>query len=244
MTKKEWFAEWFDTPYYHMLYRHRDEEEATQFIARLLDYLKLPQGSKVLDLACGKGRHSRTLHQLGMDVVGLDLSNQSIHDARKYATAGLHFDVHDMREVYAKKQFDVVFNLFTSFGYFEEMDANQQVLKSIHQMLNPNGQLIIDFMNAQRAIDHLQPSEVKNIDGVPFNITRRYDGSHIYKEIQFEAEQQHFQFTERVQALRLNDFTQLLTSTGFQIIRTFGDFSLHPFEEKNADRLIIHAKRI
>ena len=60
MSQKEWFASWFDSPYYHLLYQHRDDNEAKQFIGHLTEALDLPQGAKVLDLACGKGRHSIT----------------------------------------------------------------------------------------------------------------------------------------------------------------------------------------
>ena len=126
--------------------------------------MKLKNGTEVLDLACGKGRHSRMLHALGMRVTGLDLSEQSIRDAAEYASDGLCFEVHDMRNPYLKQPFDVVFNLFTSFGYFDELEANESVLKSIHQMLSVNGELIIDFMNAKKVISQLVKQEEKVIE--------------------------------------------------------------------------------
>jgi cyclopropane fatty-acyl-phospholipid synthase-like methyltransferase len=244
MNKKEWFAEWFDTSYYHTLYQNRNDEEAEQFISNLHHFLQLESGSKVLDLACGKGRHSVTLNKLGLDVLGVDLSPNSISDASQFSTEGLMFEVHDMREVIPNKHFDAIFNLFTSFGYFDEITDNDRVIKAIRSMLREEGILVIDFMNAVRIIASLVTEEEKELDGIVFKINREYDGKHIYKHIRFEDQGQSFHFTERVQALKQHDFIELLTQNKFEIIRTFGDFDLHPFEENTSDRLIIIARKI
>ncbi|MFN5878833.1 MAG: SAM-dependent methyltransferase, partial [Flavobacteriales bacterium] len=71
MSSKEWFADWFDTPYYHILYKNRNDEEAAHFIENLIEFIQLDLGSRVLDLACGKGRHSVTLNKLGYNVLGV-----------------------------------------------------------------------------------------------------------------------------------------------------------------------------
>ena len=157
MTETPWFASWFDTSYYHQLYNHRSEEEAQAFIERLADFLALEPKSKVLDLACGKGRHARTLHALGLNVLGTDLSPQSIAFANESTVDGLRFQVHDMREPLHNESFDAVFNLFTSFGYFDSTAENQRVIDAVACMLKPNGFLIIDFLNAHRVIDTLVP---------------------------------------------------------------------------------------
>src|SRR3970282_2312904 len=90
-----WFSSWFDTPYYHILYKDRNYREAQIFMDNLTHYLNLPETQKVLDLACGKGRHSIYLHQLGFDVLGADLSENSIGEASKTTKETLHFKVHD-----------------------------------------------------------------------------------------------------------------------------------------------------
>ena len=115
-----WFASWFDTPYYHILYKERDDHEAEFFMNSLTSFLKLPKKAEILDLACGKGRHAIYLNELGYDVTGIDLSAASIEFAKKFETDKLHFAIHDMSISYPKK-FDAVFNLFTSFGYFENV---------------------------------------------------------------------------------------------------------------------------
>lgn len=242
MQDTEWFADWFDTSYYHTLYKNRDFTEAEGFIQRLVDTLDLPKKSSVLDLACGKGRHSVTLSNCGFDVLGVDLSANSIAEAKKFETEGLSFEVHDMREAIPNRTFNAVFNLFTSFGYFDSLNDNLRVIQSIRTMLKDQGILVIDFMNAVRIVNELVEKELKHVDGIDFHIERRYDGTHIFKEIRFDADNQHHSYMERVQALTLNDFVALLEGVDFEILRTFGDFQLNSFEESSSDRLIIIAQ--
>jgi len=243
MENKDWFASWFDTKYYHLLYKNRNDDEARNFIQNLVDHLDLKSNSKVLDLACGKGRHSVTLRELGFDVLGVDLSGNSIKNAKQFECDKLHFDVHDMRESMGEKRFDAVFNLFTSFGYFDNQEDNKRVILSIHEMLKDNGILVIDFMNARRIIDSLVISEVKQVESIQFKISRNYDGNHIFKTIEFEDEGKEYSYTERVQALLFSDFEKLLNTNGFNILSTFGDFDLNSFSEATSDRLILVAQK-
>lgn len=243
MSKKEWFEEWFDTSYYHTLYKHRNDEEAAQFIERIVAELPLKTGAHVLDLACGKGRHSITLNKLGFNVLGVDLAANSIEKAQVFKNETLQFSVHDMREIIANQKFTAIFNLFTSFGYFDSINDNSKVIQAIHEMLEDEGLLIIDFMNATRVINQLVLQEIQTIDGLTFEITRNYDGTHIFKRIQFNDQGKAFDFTERVQALKIGDFTQLLVNNGFEIMRTFGDFQLNDYQENDSDRLLIIAKK-
>lgn len=242
IQSKDWFADWFDTSYYHTLYKNRDILEAEQFIQRLIRHLPLEKGDRVLDLACGKGRHAVTLSECGFDVLGVDLSPNSIIDAKKFEKNSLKFAVHDMRNVIKDEQFDGIFNLFTSFGYFDSLEDNQRTVNSIAQMLRPNGLLVIDFMNAHRVISNLVKTESKTVDGITFHIQRRFDGTHIYKDINFEADGRNHSFTERVQGLKKNDFVSLLNKANFEILHSFGNFNLDKFEENSSDRLIIIAQ--
>lgn len=244
MNKNEWFASWFDTSYYHSLYKNRDEQEAKEFIVNLVNDLGLQKKQTVLDLACGKGRHSITLNELGMNVQGVDLSSNSIKTAQLSQNESLSFSVQDMRKAFTSNEFEVVFNLFTSFGYFDNMNDNLEVIKAIKTMLKKDGTLVIDFMNSSKVISNLVPSEVKTEDNIEFNITREYDGKHIFKHIKFNDNNQNHHYTERVQALKYIDFKNLLEEVGFDIVKTFGDFKLNPFNEKTSDRLILIAKSI
>lgn len=110
-------------------------------------------------------------------------------------------------------------------------------------MLNPQGILLIDFMNASKVIANLVREETKVVDGITFHITRNYDGQHIFKYIRFEAEGTEHNYMERVQALQSADFEFLLDTCGFDLIRTFGNFDLGSFDETTSDRLILLARK-
>jgi SAM-dependent methyltransferase len=236
-----WFASWFDTPYYHILYKDRDYEEAQLFMDNITNYLNLPDDAKILDLACGKGRHSVYLNQLGYDVTGADLSENSIAEAKKYENDKLHFVVHDMREPFNEK-FDAIFNLFTSFGYFENDNDNLRTLKAICESLTEYGFAVIDFMNVYNVIKNLVPEEVKTSDGIDFHIKRYVKDGHIFKEIDFEDKGEKFHFTERVQALTLEDFESMLEQTDIHLLDIFGDYKLRKFFKEDSERLIMIIK--
>lgn len=233
-----WFASWFDTPYYHILYKDRDYTEAQLFMDNITQYLNLPDDAKILDLACGKGRHSVYLNQLGFDVTGADLSENSIEEAKKSENSTLHFCVHDMRLPFEQK-FDAVFNLFTSFGYFENDDDNLKTLVAIKENLSEYGFAVIDFMNVEHVLQNLVDHETKSVDGIDFKIHRHHTDGYIFKEIDFDHNGQHFHFTEKVKALKLSDFESLMEQAGIYLLDIFGDYKLRKFYKNESERLIM-----
>src|SRR5699024_6244014 len=112
-------------------------------------------------LACGRGRHAKYLYRQGFDVTGVDLSEESIAYAKEYERDRLHFTVHNMLKPYPD-QFDAVFNLFTSFGYFEKEEDNLKTIQAIKESLKPEGYGVIDFLNSKMAIENLVPNEVRS----------------------------------------------------------------------------------
>ncbi len=145
MKHKEWFETWFDSPYYHVLYQHRDEAEAEHFMDKLLLAMHLSPGARALDVACGKGRHAVYLAEKGMEVTGIDLSWKNIGHAVHYERPNLSFFLHDMRNPFYINYFDVVFNLFTSFGYFETEKENLKAIHSMSMAMKKGGKLVIEF---------------------------------------------------------------------------------------------------
>lgn len=236
--KAKWFASWFNTPYYHILYKDRNYAEAGLFMENLTQYLNLPENAKILDLACGRGRHSKYLNKLGYNVIGADLSEKSIAEASKFSNQNLHFVVHDMREPFAEK-FDAVFNLFTSFGYFENDEDNLTTLKAIKNSLNEYGFAVIDFMNVDYVLKNLIPEETKTIDGIDFHIKRYEKDNQIYKDISFADNGTEYNYTEKVKALRLENFESLMQEAGIHLLDIFGDYKLHKFDKKQSERLIM-----
>jgi SAM-dependent methyltransferase len=239
LKNKEWFGEWFDSPYYHILYRHRDEEEARSFIDRLSAYLQLSRDHKILDLACGKGRHSIYLNQQGYEVVGLDLSPQNIAFARRFENDRLKFYVHDMRNTWTEDQFDYIFNLFTSFGYFETDEEHERAIYATGKSLKDEGKILIDFLNPYTVIHNLVPEEEKTIKGINFRI-RKYlsTDQYIIKEIQFEDKGMKYDFKEKVKAIRRVKFLNYFEKAGLKLLDIFGDYDLNPYIAEKSERMI------
>lgn len=238
IKNKDWFVSWFDTEYYHTLYKHRDDTEAQLFIKNIVSFLKLTKTDSILDLACGKGRHSIYLNSLGFNVVGADLSKNSIEFAKEYENSRLHFVEHDMRNP-LKNKYNCILNLFTSFGFFEADEDDIAILQNIKNGLAPKGNAIIDFMNVKKVIDHLVTEEVQKIDNITFKITRYIENGFIVKEINFDADGEHHKYFEKVKNLDLAKINKYLNSVGFKIKHIFGNYQLDVYNEATSDRLIL-----
>ena len=178
-----WFENWFNSKYYHILYKNRDHKEAVFFLDNIIKNININDG-QILDVACGKGRHAKYLNHLGFNVTGIDISKNSIEFANRDCNENLKYFVHDMRSVFRKNHFDLVTNLFTSFGYFENQEDEQTTINAMSNNLKEGGLLLIDFMNVKKVISSLVKSESKEIDGGLFffvylcsfskNFNRRY----------------------------------------------------------------------
>lgn len=242
--QNDWFSVWFGSKYYPILYKNRDDHEAFRFISRVVEDLELEEGMRVLDLACGRGRHARYLNKLNLDVLGLDISEESIKDAKKYENRSLSFKVHDMRDPFPVNNLNVVCNLFTSFGYFNDTNSNLSVLHNINQSLVKGGVLVLDYLNAYKVIEQLVREEEKLINGVKFKIKRYIKDHRIFKEIEIFDENYHETFTEKVQAIDLETFEKLLNIAGFRIYQLWGEYDASPFSKIDSSRLIIFSQKI
>jgi len=243
MESSEWFEAWFDTKFYHMLYRHRDEDEARVFIDHLINFLGLDPKRKIQDLACGTGRHSIYLNSIGFDVTGLDLSENSINEAKTFENDLLHFEIHDMRNVYKAGEFDAVFNLFTSFGYFENEADNARVINAVYEGLKPGGIFVLDYLNSKTALEQLPGHEIKAIDGFRFEINKEYKNDRIVKEIHIEKEGRSMSYTESIYPFTEKELKQMLTNAGFQMKSCFGSYGLEKYDPETSDRLIMLAQK-
>lgn len=247
----KWYECWFGSPFYHMLYRHRDDKEAQLFLDTLLGFLHPPDDSKICDIGCGRGRHALYLAQKGYCVTGIDLSPENISSAIECLSAFPHlceknltYQTHDMRNVFKENYFDIALNLFTSFGYFTEEQEYLNTLAAVRKGLKNEGLFILDFLNVHKAVAHLKKEELKICENIRFHITRDVSNGFIIKKIRVETygeelpEKCYF-FEERVKAFTLPDFKKYFHQTGFEIRDVFGSYRLDAFDEENSDRLII-----
>lgn len=238
-----WFEDWFDSPYYHLLYKHRDHSEAELFIDNLIALLKPEKDSRFLDLGCGKGRHSFYLNKKGFDVTGIDLSANSICWAKENENEHLHFYVHDMRKIFRTNYFDFVLNLFTSFGYFENNRDDNATINAVYKSLKPNGSFVLDFMNVEKVVQSLRSEEIKTIEGIEFRITKNVENNFIVKQIRFTDKGKQYNFQEKVKVLTLADFEKYFSANKLKIVDLRGNYQLDDFDKKNSDRLIIVAQK-
>lgn len=244
-VQKQWFKDWFNSPYYHLLYNNRDKKEAASFIDQLLDYLHPSPEATMLDVACGRGRHSKYLADKGYTVTGIDLSIQSINVARKLENEHLSFFQHDMRMPFRVNYFDFVFNFFTSFGYFDTQRENENALRTLKNALKPGGTLVLDYLNSHYVAAHLVPEETKEKDDVVFEIQREMDNNKFLKQIDIldRNRKQRVTYTESVNAYTREDFEEMYERQGLQITGIFGDYSFNNYDEQQSPRLIIIAKK-
>jgi 2-polyprenyl-3-methyl-5-hydroxy-6-metoxy-1,4-benzoquinol methylase len=247
MSEKSWYKDWFSSPYYHRLYQHRDDREAVSFIERLIEHLQPAPKATMLDVACGKGRHSIALSEMNFDVTGIDLSFPSIAEAKESENEMLHFYQHDMRLPFWINYFDYAFNFFTSFGYFKTKREHDNAIRTIAQSLKKEGILVIDYLNVYYAADNSIKSQIIPIDDAEFHITKWHDESHFYKQIQVvdgnNKTIKHL-YTEKVAKFSLGDFTEMLSYQHMQIQEVFGNYHLSKYDIKKSPRLIIVAKKL
>lgn len=239
------FQRWFDSPYYHKLYFQRNEATATVFMQQLLRYLQPAPGSRMLDAACGRGRHSKWLAAQGYDVTGVDVSPENIAYAKQAEGDKLHFYNHDIRLPFWVNYFDYAFNLFTSFGHFATQRDHDNAVRTICQSLKPSSVLVFDYLNVHYAEAHLQHNEVDTIDETHFEIHRWHDTHHFYKRIIVSdaALEQPLEVTEKIAKFSLGDFTDMLSYQHMQVTEVFGDYQLQPYSVSKAPRLIVVAKK-
>ena len=242
MKTAEWFKDWLNSPYYHLLYNNRNANEATFFIDNLCSHLNLETNARVWDLACGKGRHALALNKKGFNVIGTDLSRNSIK-AAKNNNETLDFFVHDMREPFRVNYFDAVFNLFTSFGYFENFNDNFSVFKNVAKSLKPNGVFVVDFFNTKKVMDSLMSHYTEDRGDIIFNIEKKVTGNAIVKHIEFNDNNKHYYFEETVSLFKKEDFENFAKAAGLKIENVFGNYQLEAFDQTASERLILVFKK-
>jgi SAM-dependent methyltransferase len=246
MAQQPWFRDWFNSPYYHQLYFERNEMEAKAFIDRLLQLLKPAPGSRMLDIACGKGRHAQAIAEKGYDVTGIDISPAMIEEANKLECSNLHFYVHDMRLPFRINYFQFVYNFFTSFGYFNTLREHQDAIRTMSAALKPGGCLVIDYLNVHYIEEHLVHKDKKEVNDINFFITRWMDEDYFFKKIEIEDPtlEAPLVYTEKVSKFSLGDFNDMLSYQGIQIQEVYGDYQLGGYDLRKSPRLIMVGRKM
>ncbi len=237
-----WYRTWFGTDYYKLLYGHRDHDDAEVWVRMILGRLGMGTGTEVLDMACGRGRHARWFKEAGCKVTGIDISPESIVDARK-AVPDAAFLVHDIREPFANDRYDLVVCLFTSLGYFEALEDDRRAMQAAAQALKPGGWLVLDFMNSAKVLRELVGEECVQAGEVRFSITRQLEDGQIVKRIAADDKGVLHRFEERVTALMPDQLEALVRQAGLRVMDTTDGPVPEPFDVERSQRLVIWAQR-
>ena len=225
----EWWEKYFSEDYLK-LYRH-DETETSREADAIVRMLQIDPGEKILDLACGFGRHSVKLAQQGFKVTGYDLSESFLKKAKELADAlDITVDLKqgDMRDIPYKEEFDVVINMFTAFGFFENEKEDLKVLKGVHRALKPGGQFLMDVLNRETAIRVGPPRRWIRENHAFLLEERFFDFFRSRLELTNQLILINGERKEANYSIRLYTLTEMLglfNSAGLVLTDVYGDFS-------------------
>jgi SAM-dependent methyltransferase len=230
---------WYETAFrkqYLDLYYHRNDEAAKGEAAFALRALGLKGGERVVDVACGAGRHARALGALDVRVIGVDLSRDLLAAATGVARVRA-----DMRALPFLGAFDAATSFFTSFGYFDDR-GNEQAMASIAGALRPGGMFLLDFMNAAAVEAHLVPESREEREGRTYNVRRRIDDDRVVKDVVIEEEGLTLSYSESVRLYNHHELVRLLRGAGLLVVASYGAFDGRDFTT-DAPRCILVARK-
>ncbi|MBA4251374.1 MAG: hypothetical protein C0425_08915 [Chlorobiaceae bacterium] len=241
----DWFYEWFESEDYLKVYNHRNELDAKKLFDLIIKKISVGSNVDVLDIACGAGRHSILFSKNGFKVTGVDLSDNLLRNAKKKSSElnlKIEFIKSDIRNLDLKKKFDVILNLFTSFGYFENDAENFSLFEKVKFHLNPKSYFIFDYFNAQYVIDNLVPYSKDEFDDISVEQFRKIEKNKVVKEIRINSSQGEKVYFESVKLYSPTLLIEELKKNGFEIFELCGNYFGDIFDEKYSDRFIAFCK--
>lgn len=239
-----WFEDAFRADY-RRVYPHRDLEaarpEARWLVANGVR-------GRVLDLCCGFGRHSWLLGEAGCDVVGIDLSQDLLLAARELPDFEHRLRGRlirsDARELpFCDASFDSVVNLFSSFGYFGELD-DARMLREIARVLRGGGLAVLDLMNPAYIRANLRDESVREDDAFLLRERRALadGGRRVIKDVELQSDGETKRWREDVRLYELPEIRALLGGNGFELGDVRGGFDGRAFDA-SAPRMLVSARR-
>lgn len=236
----EWFEEWFGEDYV-ALYPHRNEAEAERAVALIARTIGTRPVRRVLDLACGSGRHARYLGEKWW-TSGIDLSEVLLGIARRNDTPAKLVRGDIRAFPYRDSAFDLVVNLFTSFGYFETDLEHELVIRDLARVIAPHGTFVLDYLNAEAVREQLVPHDERIIGERVVEQRREITdaGRFVVKHISLKKEGR--EFVERVRLFTRRELEEMLDRAGFRIETAYGDYGGESLTE-TSPRVILLARR-
>lgn len=243
---QNWYKDWFESPNYLHVYNHRDDTDAQKLSDLILSTTNLSPSSKILDAACGSGRHAIYFSLKGYKVFGFDLSKNLLQKAYENSVAQyvhLHLIQADIREICFKSEFDLILNLFTSFGYFESDEENFSFIKRAFSFLKENGYYVMDYFNKYYLEKNLVPESEKNIDELKIIEKRKIENDRVIKEITILKNNFEEKYFESVKLYDANKIIEEFLRSGYKLDKIFGDYDGNEFQETISPRVILFFKK-
>lgn len=250
--KNNWYKDFYTKFYFTYFHQKKNNVSQTKkevnFICKIL---QLPSRAKILDLACGPGRHALELALQNFNVTGVDFNQQALkmaHAKAQKSNLSIKFVLCDMGSLLFKNEFDAVICMYTSFGYFINEKENQKVLKNVARSLKAGGLFVLDL-----------PNKYWTTHKIPRKTCRKFKNTSILERRFFDSTKKIFHNkivfintnnkTEKISTyLRLYDLKEIknkLTASGLKYLKSFGDYNIKTnFETKKSPRMIILAKKI
>ena len=239
---KEWYKDWFSSDEYLNLYPHRDDEDADNLLDLILIETNPVKNASVLDAACGAGRHAINLVSRGYHVVGFDLSKSLLRVAKQDAfkkKVVVDLFCGDLRKISLNKKFDLILNLFTSFGYFLSDEENFSFVRSAYHMLNDNGFYVLDFLNSNYIRNNLILETVREFENKKVTEQRRIQVDRVVKQITIQNGLTKNSYAESVQLYSKEKIVSEFEKIGFNWCKEFGDYDGSIFDVDKSQRLIL-----
>jgi SAM-dependent methyltransferase len=238
-----WYENWFGNEYL-TVYAHRDEDEARQVVKLVLTYINLKKNSRIIDLCCGQGRHVHLFAHEGFEVFGFDLSRRLLEVA-KYKNShhdNTFFIQADMRKLPVQPSFELLLNLFTSFGYFQSDDENLAVFKQFNQALKKDGYFVFDYFNSHYLTQNLEKYHTEQIGDLKVEQERYIENSRVEKIIRLNRQGKQSTFYESVKIYGPDQILKMLEESGLDVSYIFGNYNGQAFS-KESERLIVIGRK-
>jgi len=244
--KMEWFVnEEFWKDMYDWLFPPERFQAAKDQVEKVINISGVYSGS-VLDLCCGPGRHAYELAKLGFDVTAVDASEFLLAKARELCSglAGVHFVHANMKDFVQRNHFDLVINMFTSFGYFRNHDDNLKVLRNIHESLKDGGKLLMEMASKEIVLKNYRESIVTErnqemlIEKHSFEpgMARMINDWIVLKNGKYKVHRlEHYLYSAQ-------ELKMMLQMSGFGEITFYGSLDKDPYD-LNARRLVVLAEK-
>jgi len=250
VTTTPWYATYFGEEYFDIYGPMLSEERTAREVEGIVKLLDLPQGSRILDLACGHGRHAIPLAQWGFQVTGQDLSEVFLDRARAEAQArdaSISWVHSDMREIPFVDEFDAIINIFTAFGYFESDAEDQQVLHQVHKALRPGGHFLLDLMHRDALVRRFEPFDVsRRDDGLVVTEERHFDqlaGRTTVRVTLFYPDGRRTELGHVVRSYTLTELAGMLGRSALEVQAAYGGLDGSPLMLDSRRLVVIAQKR-